>query len=88
MPTKGAAKIKLIDRGVGFWTKHADEWCVRIAGEYKAGDQVRVMANAGRMANVVLGDPIQGTRFQWRNSMGERIDGQLFRKARTLKQSA
>jgi hypothetical protein len=83
LPTKGAAKMRLIDRGVGFWTKHDGEWCVRIAGEFKVGDCVRVMANAGRIAKVVLGDPVPNTSFQWRNSEGERVNGQLFRKART-----
>ncbi len=80
LPTKGGAKNKLVDQGVGFWTKHAGEWCVRIAGDFRPGSSVRVMANAGRIATVVLGDPIPGTRFQWRNSADELVNGQLFRR--------
>lgn len=80
--TKGAAKMKLVDHGIGCWTKHADQWCVRIAGDCKAGDHVQVMANAGRVTKLILGDPIRNTRFQWRNSDGERIDGQLFHAVR------
>jgi hypothetical protein len=83
LPTKGDAKKKLIDQGVGFWTKHAGEWCVRIAGDFRPGSHVRVMANAGRIATVVLGDPIPGTRFQWMNSAGELVSGQLFRRMTT-----
>lgn len=81
LPTKGAAKMRLVSQGVGFWTKHRGEWCVRIAGEFKAGDRVRVMANAGRVTTVVLGEPVPGTRFEWRDSTGERVGGQLFRSA-------
>jgi len=83
LPTKGAAKMQLVDQGVGFWTKHGDEWCVRIAGKFNSGDRVRVMANRGRVAMVVLGDAIPGTRFQWKNSAGELVDGQLFSRVTT-----
>jgi hypothetical protein len=88
LPTKGDAKNRLVDRGVGFWTKHAGEWCVRIAGDFRPGSSVRVMANAGRMATVVLGDPIPGTRFQWRNSADELVNGQLFRRMTAQKGAA
>jgi len=83
LPTKGAAKTRLISVGVGFWTKHNAEWCVRIAGGFKAGDRVRVMSNAGRIAEVVLGDAVPNARFQWTDSEGRRLDGQLFRRVGT-----
>lgn len=82
LPTKGVAKMRLVDKGVGFWTLHQGQWCVRIAGDFKAGDRVRVMANNGNIADAVLGDVVPNTRFQWRNSARDRVDGQLFRRWR------
>jgi len=79
-PTRGAAKTRLVSQGVGFWTNHDGEWCVRIAGDFRAGDRVRVMSNAGRIADAFLGDAVPNTRFQWMNSEGHRVDGQLFRR--------
>ena len=82
MRTKYEAKRLLIDKGIGFWTKHkVHGWCVRIAGCFYHGDIVTVMANGGIMRQVTLGESIPSTRFSWLNSSGQPIAGQLFKAA-------